>query len=478
MKKFLSILLIALTLALSLTVLASAERYVTVILDGKPLEFDVRAEIINGRTMVPLRKIFESMGAVVSWDDDTRTAFAVKGTRTVEAQINNTQMKINSVTKSLDTPPMLKGGRTLVPVRFVAEAYGVLVEWDDATSTVTLTSPEKQGITSIWNKEPYSYDLSQYITVKPEDYTGIHYPEYKVEISEESLAESLMTLLSQKAELVASKEACGTGDTVVVDFKGKLDGVYFEGGTAQNVEILLGQGQYIPGFEEGIVGHRAGESFEINVTFPENYGNDLSGKAVIFEIVLHSVMKTVYPQLDDAFIAENTEYSTITEYLAAEEQRLEYISRIENINTAKNEMYTLITSIVKINDYPKAEYDAYYGEFYAQYEALAKSYGMTLESFVPVYAQVTLERFDAYAVDYAKSKVSMELIFMAIARAEKLIDNITVADYIQFVDLLSAQNSMNYEDFEQMYGKDTVIMSLIVEKTMDYIYSKGIPVAQ
>ena len=475
MKRFLSVLLIPLTLVLSLTVLASAERYVTVILDGETLEFDVQAEIINGRTMVPLRKIFESMGAEVDWDDTTRTAIATKGTRTVEAQINNNQMRINSVIKSLDTPPMLKGGRTLVPVRFVAEAYGVLVEWEDATSTVTLTSPEKQSITGIWN-EPYNYDLTPYITVKPEDYIGIHYPDYKVEISDESVAESLMTLLSQKAELVATEEACAVGNTVTVDFKGKLDGVYFDGGSAQNVEILLGQGQFIPGFEEGIIGHRAGESFEINVTFPENYGNDLSGKAVVFEIVLHSVKKTVFPELDDSFIAENTEYSTINEYLMAEKQRLESISKIENINTAKNEIYTLITSRVKINGYPKAEYDAYYNEFYAQYESLAKSYGMELETFIPAYTQVSLEEFDAYAVDYARSKVSMELIFMSIARAEKLIENITVADYIEFIDLLSAQNSMNHEDFEEMYGKNAVMMSLIVEKTMDYIYLKGVPV--
>ena len=135
-------LVIGITIITSLFVggLAFAENNITVQLDGKTLNFDVQPQLIGGRTMVPLRTIFESLGATVDWNNDTKTVTAFNELYYVQATINDYNMKVNGETKTLDIPPLLVDGRTLVPARFVAEAFGAKVDWDAKTSTVYIQS--------------------------------------------------------------------------------------------------------------------------------------------------------------------------------------------------------------------------------------------------------------------------------------------------------------------------------------------------
>ncbi len=141
MKKRLVSLFLVLMMAVSLVAVpVFAESDVKVLLDGVELEFDVPAQIIDDRTMVPMRKIFESMGAVVAWDGDTRTIIAVKNEIVVMMQIDNTLIHVNGEKVELDVPPMLVGERTLVPARAVAESLQAKVDWDGETKTVTIAT--------------------------------------------------------------------------------------------------------------------------------------------------------------------------------------------------------------------------------------------------------------------------------------------------------------------------------------------------
>lgn len=123
--------------------IAFAENNITVQLDGRTLNFDVQPQIIGGRTMVPLRAIFESLGATVEWNNDAKTVTAYNEIYYVQATINDNNMKVNGETRILDIPPLLVNGRTLVPARFVAEAFGAKVDWDAKTSTVHIQSSNK-----------------------------------------------------------------------------------------------------------------------------------------------------------------------------------------------------------------------------------------------------------------------------------------------------------------------------------------------
>ena len=139
MKKLLSILLV-LTFVFSLcTVTASAEENIRVIIDIKNVKFDVPPTIINGRTLVPLRAIFEALGATVEWDDATQTVTSEKGDTKISLTINSNIMTVNGEEKTLDVPATLIDSRTLVPLRFVSEALGCKVDWDGENNLVKIT---------------------------------------------------------------------------------------------------------------------------------------------------------------------------------------------------------------------------------------------------------------------------------------------------------------------------------------------------
>ncbi len=138
MKKLrITALLLAFCLMCSFSAMAANE--IRVMLDDEYIKFDVAPEIIDGRTMVPLRAIFEAMGAEVEWDGDTQTVAAIKDETVVVAFIGEKIIYVNDEETVIDVPPMIKNGRTLVPVRFITEAFGYNVKWNDKTRTVVIT---------------------------------------------------------------------------------------------------------------------------------------------------------------------------------------------------------------------------------------------------------------------------------------------------------------------------------------------------
>ena len=138
MKKIISLLLmVCLMLSVSVTTFASDTIYVT--LDGSYIEFDVKPQIINGRTMVPIRAIFEKMGATVEWDGNTSTAICTKGDTVVKMTVNSMDMYINNQVTKMDISPVVIDGRTLAPARYVAEAFGADVQWNGNGRTVLIS---------------------------------------------------------------------------------------------------------------------------------------------------------------------------------------------------------------------------------------------------------------------------------------------------------------------------------------------------
>lgn len=149
MKKFISLLItLVLVFSIACPFSASADDSISIIINGKVQQYDQMPVIVNGRTLVPLRGIFEALGAVVSWDDATKTIIGVKATKSIVLQIDNTFASINNEATTLDVAPSIMNSRTMVPVRFVSEALGADVAWDGDTRTVTITSPDGDVIES------------------------------------------------------------------------------------------------------------------------------------------------------------------------------------------------------------------------------------------------------------------------------------------------------------------------------------------
>lgn len=173
MKKLTSLFL-ALLLVASLTVCASAaSEKISVYLDGfngadgEKISFDVPPQTINNRTMVPIRAIFEAMGATVTWDDNTQTAVCTKDGTTVKMAVNNTTEYINDVAHEMDVTPVVIDGRTLAPARYVAEAFGYHVAWDEMTQSVLISKNEKYSISDVVDgSRAHPYKLGSTISFK------------------------------------------------------------------------------------------------------------------------------------------------------------------------------------------------------------------------------------------------------------------------------------------------------------------------
>ena len=145
MKKIISTLLI-ITLILSLNISVFANDEITVKLNGSEISFDVPPQLINNRTMVPLRAIFEALGATVDWNNETQTVTSTKDNATISLTIDSPTMYVNGVAVTIDSPACLISGRTLVPVRAISEAFGIIVEWDGDTKTVIITTMDNLEI--------------------------------------------------------------------------------------------------------------------------------------------------------------------------------------------------------------------------------------------------------------------------------------------------------------------------------------------
>src|SRR3712207_5170320 len=133
-------------------------------------------------------------------------------------------------------------------------------------------------------------------------------------------------MLNSHARTVTVEAPVEDGNTVVIDFKGLLDGEAFEGGSAEKFDLVVGSGSFIPGFEEQIIGHKAGEEFEVNVTFPEDYpAEELAGKPAVFEVKLHEVKVKELPELNDEFAQDTTEFESRSEEHTSELQSRQYL---------------------------------------------------------------------------------------------------------------------------------------------------------
>ena len=172
MKKNISLLL-AICLLISVNITIFASDTISVTLDGNYIEFDVHPQIINGRTMVPIRAIFEKMGAVVEWDGNTSSAICTKGDTVVKMTVNSMDMYINNQLTKMDISPVVIDGRTLAPARYVAEAFGADVQWDQNNNAVIITSSKNS--TEIINNASTSSDVQGEIVYVGKTGSKYHY---------------------------------------------------------------------------------------------------------------------------------------------------------------------------------------------------------------------------------------------------------------------------------------------------------------
>lgn len=292
-------------------------------------------------------------------------------------------------------------------------------------------------------------------------------------ISQATLDEEVASMLEYHTELVEVDRAAAEGDTVNIDYVGTKDGVAFEGGTAEGYDLVLGSGNFIDGFEDGLIGAVTGEVRDLNLTFPENYTNaDLAGQAVVFNVTVNSVKEEVLPELTDAFIAENfPDYTTVTEYTEALRETLNlesYYEQVTDLIMASSEVKKYDEDKVAVEKQALIEeytnFASYYGSMYGLDTESAIQYFLGFESTAA---------FEEEMGNYAYDVVKNEMVIKEIASLE----NIELTDEIYNSKVAEYAEAYGYEEsaeFIEAYGEDVVRKSLLAELVMDFIIDNAV----
>ena len=292
------------------------------------------------------------------------------------------------------------------------------------------------------------------IVVSPEvelgEYKGLKIGKEEPKVTAKDVDEAIAALQKQNATLVVKEGAAELGDTIVMDFVGSVDGVPFEGGAAENHELELGSGQFIPGFEDQCVGLKAGEKKDINVKFPENYTPELKGKDAVFAITCHEVKAKKIPELNDEFVKDLSipEVNTIDELKAHKEKELLEQKKAEARRNYLNKVITTIAEKSKIS-IPDEIIDEQVASRKKDVENRMKQSGLTLDQYLSILGQKE-EDFLAQLKNDSKADFTKYLVVDKVGQVE----NITVSDEDLDVEMakIADQYKMKLEDVKKALG--------------------------
>lgn len=311
---------------------------------------------------------------------------------------------------------------------------------------------------------------NDYVTIKK--VKGIEIPEItELNISDDQLEGYIDYYLQADAtRKEVTDRAAQNGDTVNIDYVGKVDGTEFAGGSAQGTELELGSGSFIgangeyKGFEEQVEGHTVGETFDITVKFPDDYTAEMAGKVAVFTITLHNIYEVSVPELTDEWVKENsTESETVDEY------KEEIRTQQENSELYSN-VLTSFYDGVEVKKLPQDQIEEQYNTLTATYQNMAAGYGIDYETFVNDYMQTTPEELESQMRESAEEMVTRKCALELLADKK----NLDISDEEYEVGLkryaaVSGYTADQTEQFEQMQGKEMIRLSLLQQKAAVYL---------
>ncbi len=309
-----------------------------------------------------------------------------------------------------------------------------------------------------------STDYTKY--VKLGEYKGLTVTEISVEVTAEDLQSAIDSEIanSTKREEVTDR-GVQDGDIATIDYAGYIDGEQFDGGTAQDQEIIVGTTTMIDGFVEGFIGLKAGESVSLDLTFPEDYYEDLAGKAVKFDITVKKIEVEVVPEYDEEF-CKSLGYNSKEEYENALKAELLAYNQQNALYEMQNEVWSAIVENCEVTGYPESKIDDYVNKTTDEYKSYCESMGISLEEFLSTYYGMTVADFNAEILSMAQSYVADEMILKLIAKEEGL--EVSKEEYDEEVSLYSEQYGMTASEFEEYYGHDMIESNILWEKITNF----------
>ena len=372
------------------------------------------------------------------------------------------------------------------PRAMIEKMYGADIFHYDAINDLFPEAYEaavkEAGIDVVGRPEPEVVSMSEAegatlkvkVAVKPEvtlgDYAGLNVTK-KVKTVDESLVDAeIKRMQDRNGRLLTREGAAENGDTVDIDFEGFVDGVAFEGGKAEHYSLVLGSGSFIPGFEDQVIGHSAGEEFDVNVKFPEQYqAEDLAGKDATFKIKLHEVKYKELPELDDDFAKDVSEYDTLDELKDSIRKNIEENNNKQADAQVENDLIEQVVNGMTV-EVPEAMYEARVEELVQDFQYRIAQQGLKLEQYLQ-YMGMELDAFKAQFREQAEKQVKMRLAMEAIVAKEAI--QATDEEFENEIKRIADAYKMEVEKVRSVVDEAAVKADLAVNKAIDFVKEKA-----
>ncbi len=314
------------------------------------------------------------------------------------------------------------------------------------------------------------------LTVVPEieigEYKGLKTKKVAVKVAKAEVDEAVNAMAERNARVVAVEgRAAQKDDIAVIDYEGFVDGVAFEGGKGESFSLTLGSGQFIPGFEDQIVGKNAGEEFDVNVEFPAEYhAEDLAGKPAVFKVKLHEIKAKELPVIDDEFAKDVSEFDTLKELRAdIKAKALERKKKVAEEET-ENALLDQVVETIK-GEIPEAMYENRVKQSINDFDYRLQMQGMNLETYLK-YTGATIEEFGKTFRPQAEKQVKMRLALEKIVKLENL--SATDDEVNEYLEKMAKDYSVSVEQVKAAVPAEEIKKDIAVNKALDLIKTSAV----
>lgn len=396
---------------------------------------------------------------------------------TFQKAINNVFRKKS---KNINIPGFRKGK---APKSIIEKMYGKEVFYDDAMQDLypeALADAAKEAGLEIINDKidldvvevgDDGFTFKAVVTVKPtidvNNYKGIEVTAKSTEVTDEILEQEIQNVRERNSRLVTVEDRpVQNDDLVVIDFEGFVDGVAFEGGKAENYNLKIGSGSFIPGFEDQIIGHSTNDEFTITVKFPEDYQvEELKAKDADFKIVLHEIKERQLPDFDEEFVKDVSDKETIDEY--KEELKGEVAQRLqkESENDVENQITDKLVELLE-GEVPQAMFTNEVNEMLREFDMRLRQQGMDLNTYMQ-YTGMNIETLGGGYREQAEKRVKLRLILEKIAEKEAI--EVSDEDVENEYARLAEAYKMEVEQVKNAISHEDLAKDLSVEKAMQLV---------
>ena len=406
----------------------------------------------------------------------------------VEADVFNTE--VNKVyrreVKKINIPGFRKGK---APRAIIEKMYGESVFYEDAIQNLypgALADAAEEAKLDIVGVEDISVDeagkqgftFKAVVFVSPEEvdingYEGIKVEAKSTEVTDELVNEEIEKVRDRNSRLITVEDRpVKDGDIAVIDFEGFVDGEAFEGGKAESFNLTIGSGQFIPGFEEQIIGKSTGDEFTIDVTFPEEYqAAELAGKASQFKIKLHEIKEKELPEVDDEFVKDVSDKETVEEYREEIKGELAEKLQKEADSDAERQIIEKLCELLEA-EIPEVMYENKKNDMLRDFDMQLRSQGLDLKTYLQYVGMSADDVKEGYK-EKAEQRVKLRLALEKIAEKEgftDVTDEELEAEYTKLADAYK----MEADKVKEAISAEALRKDIAVEKAMDFVKESAI----